>query len=240
MRTLVIPDLHHNVGWVRPFLARTPHDEVVFLGDYFDDFGDGPEDALATAMWLRDAIEIPNAVFLMGNHDIPYRFPEVDFLHCPGFDDAKCRAVAPILDSEAWARFRLFHASQGWIISHAGVSVDVFGHPHQGWSAETIAAVCDEALAKAHERQPHRALAWGVDRGGPDRFGGITWQCWSSFRPILGWNQIVGHTPGHRVRRKQGPDSDNYCIDTVCRHAAIIEEGSVAIIPTGVRHARSR
>ncbi len=232
MRTIVIPDLHNSVLWVRPFLDRTPHDEVVFLGDYFDDFGDGPEEARETALWLREAIHIPNSVFLMGNHDMPYRFPEVDFLHCPGFDDAKCRAVSPILGERQWARFGLVHFTQGWFLSHAGLSVASFGYPQQGWGPETVAMACHNALEKAKNGKPDKVLAWGADRGGPDRFGGITWQCWSAFRPVKGWNQIVGHTPDTEVRIRRGPSSVNYCIDTLCHHAAIIEDGEVAIVRT--------
>ena len=50
-RTLVIPDVHNRIDRADWFLRELESivDRVVFLGDYFDDWGDGPIEAERTA-----------------------------------------------------------------------------------------------------------------------------------------------------------------------------------------------
>ena len=57
MRTLIIPDLHHRTDHADHWLATQRHDRVVFLGDYFDGFGDNVNDARRTACCQRPAGE---------------------------------------------------------------------------------------------------------------------------------------------------------------------------------------
>ena len=120
MRTLIIPDLHHCTDHAEHWLAAQRHERVVFLGDYFDNYGDDVGDARRTAIWLRDRIEKTDDIFLLGNHDIPYMFPRDPQLFCPGFTAAKARGIGEILRPAHWQRFRLAHAEQGWLMSHAG------------------------------------------------------------------------------------------------------------------------
>jgi len=40
MRTLIVPDMHNRVDKVVRLITEIPHDRIVFLGDYFDDFHD--------------------------------------------------------------------------------------------------------------------------------------------------------------------------------------------------------
>lgn len=68
MRTLIIPDLHHHMENAERWFATQGFERAIFLGDFFDDFGDGLEDAKHTALWLRNRIEsAPADVFLLGD-----------------------------------------------------------------------------------------------------------------------------------------------------------------------------
>jgi len=58
MRSLIIPDIHHHTENADYWLNSQRHDRVIFLGDYFDNFGDNESDARLTARWLRDGCEI--------------------------------------------------------------------------------------------------------------------------------------------------------------------------------------
>jgi len=40
MRSLIIPDLHHQTENADYWLNSQRYDRVIFLGDYFDNFGD--------------------------------------------------------------------------------------------------------------------------------------------------------------------------------------------------------
>jgi hypothetical protein len=209
MRTLIIPDLHHRTDNAEHWLATQRYDRVVFLGDYFDNFGDDVNDARRTAMWLRDRIEKTDDIFLLGNHDVSYMFPSDPQLYCPGFTPAKARGIGEILRPEHWQRLRLAHAEQGRLMSHAGFHPVWIKEPTVQW----ILQRCEQAMQKATRHVVDPILGAGEDRGGLQRFGGPLWMDWDNLMPIPGINQVVGHTPGDYVRERIKPKSRNYCLD---------------------------
>ena len=218
MRTLIIPDLHHRTDHADHWLATQRYDRVVFLGDYFDNFGDDVSDARRTAFWLRDRIEKTADIFLLGNHDVAYMFPRCPELYCPGFTAAKARGISEILRPEHWKRLRVAHAEQGWLLSHAGFHPVWIKEP----TTERILKRCDQAMQKAKRRVVDPILGAGQDRSGSQLVGGALWMDWDSLMPIRGINQVVGHTPGDSVRERIVPKSRNYCLD--------VGNGSVAAI----------
>jgi hypothetical protein len=227
MHTLIIPDLHHCTDHADDWLATQRHDRVVFLGDYFDDFGDDVCDARRTAFWLRDRIEKTDDVFLLGNHDVPYMFPHAPQLYCPGFTAAKAHGISEILRPEHWQRFRLAHAEQVWLMSHAGFHPVWIQEP----TVERILERCDQAMQQAKRRVIDPILGAGEDRGGLQRFGGPLWMDWGNLMPIPGINQIVGHSPDEKVREKITPESRNYCLDVgKASVAAILSDGKLEIL----------
>lgn len=227
MRTLVIPDLHNQTEHADYWLKTIAHDRVVFLGDYFDDFHDTADDARATALWLReriDSLSPEEAVFLLGNHDFAYLRSFDPRAYCSGYTHAKAAAIRAVLEPRHWERLRLAHAEQGWLLSHAGFHPSLVSEP----TAEVILVQCEVALA-----HPERAAALfgaGRDRGGMQAVGGVLWLDWSSFVPIADLNQIVGHTPGSKVRRKHGEQSRNVCLDVRNGVAAgLLEDGELTV-----------
>ena len=227
MRTLIIPDLHHHTDHADHWLATQRHDRGVFLGDYFDNFGDDVSDARRTAFWLRDRIEKTDDIFLLGNHDISYMFPRAPELYCPGFTAAKARGIGEILRPAHWQRFRLAHDEQGWLMSHAGFHPVWLKEP----TVERILQRCDEAMRHARRRVVDPILGAGEDRGGLQRFGGPLWMDWGNLMPIPKINQIVGHTPDDDVREKITLASRNYCLDVGnASVAAILSNGKLKLL----------
>ena len=227
MKTLIIPDLHHHIENAERWLSTQQFDRVVFLGDYFDDFGDNVSDARKTATWLRRRIETTQDIFLLGNHDAPYMFPDNPQLYCPGFTKAKAAGINEILAPEHWKRFQLAHREQGWLMSHAGLHPNML--PSEG--LDGLEQRCHLSLDRASQGKSDPLLAWGMDRLGPEIVSGPLWLDWESLRPITGINQIVGHTPGSKVRKKVTPTSKNYCLDVRngCA-AAILSKGEILIL----------
>jgi len=227
MRTLIIPDLHHHVENAERWIASQSADRVIFLGDYFDDFGDNVSDARKTAEWLRRRIETTQDIFLIGNHDAPYMFPENPQLYCPGFTKPKAAGIREILKPEHWKRFQQATIEQGWLLSHAGF------HPNwiSGVPLNELSTLCDNSMQRAARGVPDPFFGAGIDRDGSQGVGGPLWLDWASLVPIPGINQIVGHTPGSKVREKVTPDSKNYCIDVRngCA-AAILLNGETQIL----------
>ena len=227
MRTLIIPDIHNQTQNADHWLKTQQYDRVVFLGDYFDNFGDSELEARQTALWLRERMEARDDVFLLGNHDASYLFPDSPELECPGFTRAKSRAIHEILEPRHWKRLALAHFEQGWLVSHAGFHPVWMKEP----TVEKILARCRKAMRLAAKRSIDPILGAGQDRGGMQRFGGPLWMDFDSLYPIPHINQIVGHTPGREVRERITPDSRNYCLDVKnASVAAILCDGDLTIL----------
>ena len=228
MRTLIVPDIHNHIENADHWLSSQTCEQVVFLGDYFDNFGDNAGDARKTAFWLRNRMDSTDDVFLLGNHDVPYMFPGMDELYCPGFTRAKAKAIHEILKAEHWHRFKLAHEEQGWLLSHAGFHPVWMEEP----TVEKILRRCGEAMRRVARGDVDPILGMGLDRGGwLQNFGGPLWMDWDTLVPIPGINQIVGHTPGAEVRVKITTKSRNFCLDVEnASVAAMLSDGKVTIL----------
>ena len=92
-RILSVGDIHNgpNLDHIDKAIARERPDLTVFVGDYFDQFGDGPEHAYRTAKWLKNSLAEPDRIHLWGNHDLAYWEP-VHF-RCPGYTPEKREAI---------------------------------------------------------------------------------------------------------------------------------------------------
>lgn len=232
MRTLVIPDLHHNVHWVKDFLKAQDYTEVVFLGDYFDDWNDSPIKAKETAYWLKDALTWPDTIFLLGNHDIAYRFPINGYMVCAGFTEKKSNEINRILSFDDWAKIGLCYYTQGFLCSHAGIANHLFSNMPE---ISDIEMLCNRSLEYAQCGNTTNILGCGYGRGGNQPIGGITWCDWEQeFNPLPGISQIVGHTPGIGIRSKNKTNSKNYCIDCMSRKVGVIEDGKFSEIDSGI------
>ena len=253
--TLVIPDLHNDFARAEAAIQQLAgrYTWIVFLGDYFDDTGDTPETALLVAEWLKRSLGEANRIHLVGNHDLAYLCPS-SFTRCSGFTAEKLRAVTPLLDALPKEKFRAAIEAEGWLLSHAGF------HPchSSGRTAPTLVAQADAALRAMEAGERPVLFAAGTARGGTVRFGGISWCDWSrEFLPTAGLHQITGHTTADTVRldyldsvadnvtRRQsevsvesgevvsqsGHLSMNVCLDTHLRCVALIEGGTLTLIP---------
>lgn len=222
MVTLIIADLHHHYEWVETTLANTPHDEVVFLGDYFDSYHDTPQQAAATAQWLAFSITQPKRIHLLGNHDGWYLTKEAqEFLYCPGNIYSKKLAIQPHLPNH-FSSFRMCYITQGWLLSHAGASR--YHCPNMSMvQIEEYGKHAMETVMRGHQ---HPLFAIGKVRGGTLPVGGMIWQDWYEFNPIPGVNQIVGHTYGKKIRQKTGVDSKNFCLDCAGHWSGRLVDGS--------------
>lgn len=210
LKTIIVPDVHHNVIRLNSILQEEA-DNRVFLGDWFDDFGDHPSHAVATAKRLEQLMLDPTNKFLYGNHDVHYAFPLARATRCSGFTEEKLRALAPYAEGIR-GRFRLSVEVEGWRLSHAGF------HPVY------IGIDPDTSLDYLMADPTHIPVLFkaGQARGGDSKVGGCTWLDWNwEFKDTPGIKQIVGHTPGEQVRKI----GESYCLDTHLRHYGVIENG---------------
>lgn len=228
MRTIIISDLHNRVDWVEPILSTLEYDNVVFLGDYFDNFNDTHKDAIHSAEWLKQSLCKPNRIHLIGTHDIWYMFPKNKFIKASGNSGGKAKAINKILLREDWELLLPFIYTQTYYITHAGlhpshiVDNNVFG---------TLFTGTKNALDDIRNGNSNPLLEAGRARRGYQEFGGITWLDWNEeFEPIPFINQIVGHTIFEYPQENHTKNSKNYCLDTQNKHIGILENNEFSWI----------
>ena len=71
---MIVGDIHTHYSKVERIIKKYEKThKFVFMGDYFDQFGDTPELNASTAHWLKTQMEErPDWVYLKGNHDEIY------------------------------------------------------------------------------------------------------------------------------------------------------------------------
>ncbi len=195
MKTLVWGDVHNRTKLLKSFLDKNgdAFEKRIFLGDWFDQFNDRPDDAARTARYLIELIDDPRNVFIEGNHDTAYRFGTPISL-CSGFTFEKKRFIDSVMKFHHWEKFKLFEVEQGWVCSHAGMHESIFEHPVIGMDLPYIQKMCDEAVNQARANGWHPVYDLGKRYDGLLQRGGLTWLRWWEFEPIPYFNQIVGHT----------------------------------------------
>lgn len=234
MRTLIVPDIHDKVRTAKHIIEREPHDHLILLGDYFDDFKTGVTDASDTAKQVKEWLNAPDTTCLLGNHDMSYGWGRQNRrLLCAGYDAAKWITINAILSGQDWQRFKLHVWIEGderpWLVTHAGF--------HSTWLTTTepenyrdrIDRLCNEAWNCLNRGEHHYLLGCGLSRSGDQGIGGVNWLDWDELVPIPGINQLTGHTPNRTVRHKNTPTSQNICLDTNLQHYAVFEDGRLQI-----------
>ena len=234
MKTLLIPDLHHRFAWVAPVVADERPDRIVFLGDGCDAKGRWGRGYTACAGFIafaKEWLSRPEVIWLVGNHEAHYIFNHTE-IRGGGWKHWRWKRYAQELGWVWWPKMRLAHWEQGWLLSHAGFRAEL-AHPYHGLT---------EAWLTLYEREMFEAARLGPTSWttiGDARLrqpngskGGVTWLDWNrEFQPIEGVNQIVGHTEDDAPRWKTTDTSRNLCLDTGCRHYALIVDGAVVVKP---------
>ena len=205
-RTLILSDIHHRHDRAQSIIDKVPHDELVLLGDYFDNYNDTVQEAVDTAIWLTEKIlGKPNTVAMIGNHCASYIFPQNYHLRCSGYSDQKNDAINKVLTHKHKEHFKVYHITQGYVCSHAGLTNQKWKEysskfdqkPEQTYLQffdEVMSYFAQHDIKRARYNENAELFAAGWDRGGLSRYGGMNWADWCNLAPINGINQIVGHS----------------------------------------------
>jgi len=214
IRTLIIPDLHLQWQKADKIIKYEAADKIVFLGDNFDDFNDFTFTNQIMAEWVKNSLDQPNRIHIMGNHDTNYAFRDRSY-KCSGYTSDKEEAINHILKHGDWRKMPLYTQVGSWLCSHAGVHNHMYEQYGNGldfykWLKDT----CNDALTNAFANKPaFPILRAGRSRDGSELVGGIVWCDANEFLGIKGINQIFGHTPQEKPRWINSTDSQNLCLD---------------------------
>jgi hypothetical protein len=226
MKILVIGDIHNQWESAEKLIHAVEHDKVILTGDYFDNFYDTSEIVKNTAIWLKESLTKTNRVHLVGNHDYHY-MPHVvnSYTSICGHTPDKDEAINQILSVDDWNNLKYFHVDQGWWFSHAGITKTWFEDPFKGFTEESIQSKIDQALSSGLD--PICLTAVDHARGGRCAKGGMLWNDWDNTDVIEGVKQIVGHTPGRKVR--YNAEANSYCVDAMPYEYITITDGTVKV-----------
>ncbi len=242
--TIIIPDVHQNYRFIEKILNENDPagiDRFLFLGDFFDakDTFFSTVDALdKTLKLVSEMISCyrEKVILILGNHDVVYFFnrdqsgvnlPARTELHrYYGIPDRKKMTLVRSLDlSEFWETFQLAHFEQGYLFSHAGVTLDHWSKRLPVMDNVDNLNLLIGSLVNDHD-ELNVLFRAGFSRGGDLERGGPLWLDWNrEFTEEIGIPQIVGHTVGSNWRKA----GRSYCLDAQQKCYGILREGKLEI-----------
>lgn len=251
---LVFSDIHNRSKLVEPIISTLrarglAFEKIIFLGDYFDSFGDTTGQAEETAEWLHESLQKEDRVHLIGNHDLPYllidvnksREPFPKEYYCPGYRPDKAAVIRNIITEEDLGKFKAMYFAADFLLSHAGIVERLIPADVRKYGDTDDEAICNyvnleytQLVVNKGFRIKKFPLFLAGSRMGHERPGGVIWSDWEDeFLTTAGINQIVGHTPGAYMRTLNDIGSVNHAVDTHNRHVYILTEGSkeLTVIP---------
>jgi len=224
MKLLVISDIHQRVSVANNIMLADEAnvDKVVFLGDYFDAWDETEQDIRLTAEWVAANVKDEKNVFLLGNHDLSYAFPQNRATICSGYAIEKLEIIRDIVKDSDWARMKVSYQEGDILFSHAGVTANLVpvGANFSEWLQKNTTHALKQLTIGLGDNSPLLYAGWS--RGGGVPYGGIFWEDYSSHIPVVGIKQIFGHTilkePYYRIRKLETPSTVAFS------EAAIIED----------------
>lgn len=208
---LCVGDVHSLCSAILPrvdaAIERYDVRQVVFFGDYCDQWVAGPEENVASLRLLvewtqRRRGEGLRLSFLLGNHDSQYVLGVLG----PGSTFSALEDIRELL-AELKPTVAAFFGE--YAMSHGGFTNAWVEKALPGCETPIEAVVRTNVLWESNDER-NRALvaSCGFGRGG----GGLPGPLWADLSLELlhdapaGWKQIVGHTPVRRVARASSHD----------------------------------
>ena len=212
-KTLILPDLHLRHQKAEKIINLETPNEIIFLGDIFDDFNDTPEMVSDTAHWFVWSINQKNRIHITGNHDAMYWFAENKSVRCSGYEQYKSILINDIVKKQDWEKLVFFHnLDNKWLMTHGGFHptwIDMSrarGDKVMEYSIERATKRLSREVnscKKALYSDKHHWFAMpGFARSHTSPYyGGILWCDWDKeFQATKGLHQLCGHTPNYNLR----------------------------------------
>lgn len=198
MRINVISDVHGDNIW--KYFIDESCDKIIFLGDYVDSFTIQNSTMLNN---LLDIIEfkkqnIDKVILLWGNHDVQYLYYPENQYQCSGLRPEMGFTFKHIF-KEHEHLFQYAYQYNNWIFTHAGIQDNWFQNRFKGNISNNIADQLNNPTERFQIEAIHQV---GSMRGGMKYdVGGILWCDKRELKkPLIGFNQVVGHTAIDKIQ----------------------------------------
>ena len=217
MKVLIVGDIHVKLDILdRVKKLGENYDQVIFLGDYVDDWGVIPEGSYNS---LIDVIEYKKAnpdkvILLLGNHDISEW--RGGHFRCSGYNEISHSLLAPGFEKNR-ELFKLAHYEHGFLFSHAGFTNAWVNHYFfaQRKDPEYLVKLLNLAVYGEDDFDLFMGIGdVGIERGGykdPSPIWADELELKRDWLPIP---QVVGHTPQRTVNFYNKYDKEIYFCDT--------------------------
>lgn len=203
---LIIPDVHNQIDRVERILKSESYDKVIYLGDFFDSFGEEfTELTIKTCEFLLQIVfPDPRSVIILSNHDVSYvgRNP---ITLCSGYTKAKNQTIKSFIKEEHRKFFKWFHIENNILFSHGCLNKSYIPEVLIKKNSLESMNLLNEWLSYESKQayktilDPFGSNHWflnaGFTRGGNSTFGGLLWGDTREFIQLNGLSNIFGHTP---------------------------------------------
>jgi hypothetical protein len=200
---LAIGDIHGRNHWKQ--YLKEDFSEFYILGDYFD------SPVVSFSKQYRNFTEIVMAArrdsrikLCLGNHDYHY-LGKINNERYTGFQAANWFDIHEILEKNIDLLKIVYVTADNYVISHAGLSA-TFMNKMKSLGINTIGGIND-----AFTKDRKILIFNGTETHGDDITQSPIWIRPDSLctDPIVGYNQIVGHTPMYEIEEVFIPNPEN-------------------------------
>lgn len=200
---IIIPDVHGRSFWKEAIKKREDNEEIIFLGDYLDnypgEFDPYTEKGITNKVALENfkeildfARETEGVTLLLGNHDVEYLFDSC----YPCRMDVSRKSEIEKLFNKNRDLFKVGIYYDDTIITHAGISpkfLKSIGQENTGFF--NFIDYLNELWKNGNSELGFILGKVGWDRGGYDEEGSPVWIDWYSLQCTDNEpRQIVGHS----------------------------------------------
>ncbi len=228
MKLITVGDIHGRQYWKEIDPAK--YDKIIFVGDYVDQFP--PMSDVEIESNLLEIIELKKnnpdkVILLLGNHDIQYLFWNEGY-GCSGYRPTMANNLHAIFKHHK-DLFQIAYQIENYIWTHAGISNGWYDYNkkeiidiQERFDCKNLADTFNHMLWLNENRLLHQI---GRKRGGMYLNGGITWADRDETKNdyLVGYNQIVGHTPIQTIT-KFGDDTSSIRYIDVLNEAYFADE----------------
>ncbi len=213
MKKLIISigDIHGSQKWKQIDVSK--YDHVVFIGDYVDSNTLSDQEIFEN---LKEIVELKKLypdkiILLLGNHDIIYLLGHIKN---SGYRPSMWLQLNEFF-TENKNLFQLAFQIDNFLWTHAGVHTGWYqtqilnkkyvmrknGTVIEGLDIDKSGNVAD-ILNFCFESNHQPIFDCGLSRGGKQKVGGPFWCDFqeSYKKPLIGYHQIVGHTPQNEIK----------------------------------------
>lgn len=216
---LFVGDIHGDLKLLEKIISKYGNQDLHFIGDYVDSYSNSLEDQAKCFEIIYKRILKGESDGLLGNHELSYLHEKMRasgynyelYPHCQKLYNlhSSFPEIHPF-------KSHIYYPEHKLLITHAGLS---------NWIWKVFVKDSENlglVLTEWQKDIDSPAYYIGRCRGGKQKTGGIYWCDFNKeFEPIMGLNQVFGHTPVKKIESfnffpgTKNPEqfSNNYNID---------------------------